>query len=80
MGTGSLSRLGHCVAFPSLFAAEVKATVELYFYSPSGPVLACNLPFFLSCFGLLAIFRDTIKFNEMILDHIMYLTHNKRNW
>jgi len=51
MGTGSLSWLGHRVAFPSLSGADVKARVELYFYSPSGPVLACNLPFFLSCFG-----------------------------
>jgi hypothetical protein len=78
MSTVSLSWLGHCVAFPSLSSAEVEARVELYFYSPSGPVLACNLPFFLSCFGVSAIFRDTVKFNEKILN-ITYLTHNMRN-
>jgi hypothetical protein len=78
MGTGSLSWLGYCVAFPSLSSAEVKGRVELYFYSPSGPLIACNLPFFLSCFGLSAIFRHTIKFNEKILNHITYLMHNTR--
>jgi hypothetical protein len=41
LGTGSFPRVkhpGHGVDHPPPFSAEVKERVELYFYSPSGPL------------------------------------------
>ena len=56
MGTGSFSgvkRLGRGVDHPPLSSAKVKERVELYFYSPSGPSLACYRAIFTFTFTFL---------------------------